>query len=274
MHPAICKNLDFLIQKKFSKGFEGDLTKRNSMGLIHARFYKNKRFFWDERAATLEDQVLMPIQDPIEMGLTLEELVTRVSAKTFYPPLFEQAFRSETVTSERIAFALAQFIRSMDTFDSKFRQGIEQTRGNPNKVPFVNFTDQENRGKALFMDKKPGNCRSCHNKNVMIAGKARNNGLDLEYADNGVGEVTGLARHDGKFKVTSLMNIELTAPYMHDGRFATLEEVVGFYSDAIQNHRNLDKKLKKNGVAININYTKDEKADLVAFLKTLTDKTS
>ncbi len=281
------QQFSFADTAQFSTGFDGSLGRRNSMGLVHARFQKDSTFFWDNRAPTLEIQTLMPIQDPTEMGLSLDTLVARVSSKPFYPPLFQNAFGSTTITSDRISKALAQFIRSMNTFGSKFRQGVNITNGNPSTTPFSNFTPQENLGKDLFMDVFRGNCQACHTRNVMVQQGAQNIGLDLVYADNGQGALTGNpnSQQNGRFSVPSLINVALTAPYMHDGRFKTLEEVIDFYSDSVQNHVNLSGFLREiepgntdpNHVFCNTcpprrpHFTPDEKAALVAFLKTLTD---
>ena len=166
-------------------------------------------------------------------------LVARVSSKGYYGTLFQNAFGDATVTPDRISKAMAQFIRSMNTFGSKYRQGVDLTKGNPETTPFVNFTDQENLGKDLFMDITRGNCQACHTRNVMVQQGAQNIGLDLIYADNGVGAATGRKAQNGKFSVPSLINVALTAPYMHDGRFKTLEQVIDFYSDSIKEHVNL-----------------------------------
>jgi cytochrome c peroxidase len=270
---------------RFSRGFNGALTTRNSTGLIHARFQKDSAFFWDNRAATLEIQTLMPIQSSVEMGLTLDTLVARLSTKPYYSQLFANAFGTPTVTSDRVSKALAQFIRSMNTFGSKFRQGVEITNGNPSTTPFSNFTAQENLGKSLFMDITRGNCQACHTRNIMVPQGSQNIGLDLVYADNGVGAASGNPRKNGQFSVPSLMNVALTPPYMHDGRFKTLEEVIDFYSDSIKPHPNLSGFLRTiipGTIDPNNNqcdtcpprrphFSPAEKAALVAFLHTLTD---
>lgn len=270
---------------RFSIGVNGEVTGRNSMGLMHARFQKDGQFFWDNRAATLEAQTLMPIQNSVEMGLTLDTLVARVSAKSFYPALFQNAFGTNTINTDRISKALAQFIRSMNTFGSKFRYGVNTTQGNPSIVPLNNLTAQENLGKDLFMDITRGNCQACHTRNVMVQQGSKNIGLDLVYADNGVGAVNNNVNKNGQFSVPSLMNVALTAPYMHDGRFKTLEQVVDFYSDSIKAHPQLDGFLREiipgtvnpNNNPCNTcaprkpHYSPTEKAALVAFLKTFTD---
>ena len=257
---------------RFSTGFNGSKGTRNAMGLMHARFFKDQSFFWDERAANLEAQVLMPIQNPIEMGLTLDTLVARVAAKSIYPPLFAAAFGSGSITSDKISKALSQFVRSMNSFGSKFRQGVNATPGPAAYTTFANFTPQENFGKSLFMDTARGNCQSCHTKNVMVSGAARSNGLDSIYTDLGVGGASGQRNKIGTFKVPSLMNIALTAPYMHDGRYQTLDQVINFYSDSIHNTANLSPFLKTSaGLARRPHYSDSEKHALKAFLNTLTD---
>jgi cytochrome c peroxidase len=270
---------------RFSLGFNGQLTSRNSMGLIHSRFQRDSSFFWDNRAASLEQQVLMPIVSSVEMGLTIDTLIARVASKGYYTTLFQNAFGDSIVTTDRISRAMAQFIRSMNTFGSKFRQGVDLTNGPPESTPFPNFTAQENLGKDLYMDITRGNCQACHTRNVMVQQGAQNIGLDLVYTDNGVGAASGRQSQNGKFSVPSLINVELTAPYMHDGRFKTLEEVVDFYSDSVKAHVNLSGFLREiiPGTINPNNNTCDtcpprrphfsttEKAALVAFLKTLTD---
>ncbi len=267
------QQFSFADSARFSTGFNGAKGTRNAMGLAHARFFKEKAFFWDERAATLEAQVLMPIQNPIEMGLTLDTLVAKISSKAIYPPLFNAAFGSTTVTTDKISKALSQFIRSMNTYGSRFRQGVNSTPGPAATTIFANFTAQENLGKKIFMDTLRGNCQKCHTKNVMVAGAPRSNGLDSIYADPGLGGVPGFgAGKIGTFKVPSLINIALTAPYMHDGRYKTLEQVVNFYSDSIHNTANLSAFLKDaTGRARRPHYSDSEKHALIAFLNTLTD---
>jgi cytochrome c peroxidase len=256
----------FADSRKFSVGFEGGLTGRNSMGLNNARWYQRRAFFWDERAATLEDQVLQPIQNAVEMGMTLSDLVTRLGAEPYYTTLFTNAFGSPGVTSNRISLALAQFVRSIISTQSKFDVGAA--------TGFSNFTAQENLGRQIF-NGQVGNatCNACHGTDNFVPGPAiNNNGLENPYVDKGLGGITGRAQDEGLFKVPSLRNIERTAPYMHDGRFATLEEVVEFYNSGVVNHPNLSPPLRVAGGAVRrLNLTTAQKAALVAFLKTLTD---
>lgn len=289
---ASCHKQEFAFtdSARFSLGFDGSIGSRNSMSLMHVRYQKDNHFFWDGRANSVEEQVLMPFQNPIEMGMTLDEVIARVNSKEIYPKLFEAAFGTKEITTDRISKALAQFVRSINTYNSKFRKGIELTQGNPSTTPFNNFTQEENLGKDLFMDINRGNCQACHTKNLMVPEGAQNIGLDLIYKDNGFGSVSGNpnSNQNGKFKVPSLINVALTAPYMHDGRFKTLEQVIDFYSDSIKAHPNLSGFLREivpgnphpnNDPCMTCpprkpNFTSSEKKALVAFLKTLTDVTA
>jgi len=257
---------------RFSTGFDGQKGTRHAMGLSNARWYQRRHFFWDERANTLEDQVLQPIQNPIEMGMTLAALTNRLAAEPFYTNLFAITFGTPEVTSDRISRALAQFVRSIISTKSKYDTGVSNN--------FANFTAQENLGRQIFFG-QIGNatCAACHGTDNFVPGPAlNNNGLEFPYVDLGVGGITGVATEDGKFKVPSLRNIELTAPYMHDGRFATLEDVVEFYNSGVVDNPNLSPPLRvptppgaPPGAPLRLNLTTTQKAALVAFLKTLTD---
>ncbi len=259
----------FSDSNRFSVGFEGELTARNSMSLANARFYRNRRFFWDERAASLEEQVLMPIQDHIEMGLTLPELELKLSSRKRYKILFNRAFGDTIVTSQRISRGLSQFVRSMVSYQSKYDAGLEQTN-NPRR-PFPNFSNSENRGKQLFFSPQT-NCSQCHATSAFIGDRARNNGLDAVLTDLGVGGITGRNNDFGEFKVPSLRNIEMTAPFMHDGRFTTLEQVIEHYNSGVQNNRNLDGRLRRGNGVRRLNLSSTDKIALKDFLLTLTDR--
>ena len=269
-----------------SIGFEGGTTRRRSMSLINARFYESGKFFWDERADTLEDQVLQPIQDHVEMGLTLEGLISVVESQPYYAELFEDAFGDTDVTADRISRALAQFVRSIVSYQSKYDVGRAQV--NSPLTPFPNFTQQENAGKNLFMRPLPGtqaSCVACHMSEAFITparfnappnvtSDATNNGLDaISTTDFGVMEATGNTADDFKFKVPSLRNVAVRPPYMHDGRFTNLGQVVGFYSNGIRNHPNLHPILRgPNGQPVRFNFNAQQRAAMVAFLETLTDE--
>ena len=255
-----------------SDGFDGGKSGRHSMGLVNARFYNNGRFFWDERAASLEDQVLMPLQDPIEMGMTLDSVVKRVSNLPYYSELFTNAFNDENVSANRISRALAQYVRSIMSYQSRYDEGRAQVQ-NPNQ-PFPNFTTQENQGKNLFFNPVLGGCAGCHGTEAFVSPGPRNNGLDAtNTADLGVGGINNNPAQQGLFKSPSLRNIALRAPYMHDGRFATLEEVIDHYSTGVQNNPNLSAPLRQpNGTIKRMNFTPAETVALIAFLNTLTDQ--
>ena len=258
-----------------SKGFNGGSTRRNSMSLIDAKYYPIGMFFWDQRAATLEQQVLMPIQDLVEMGITLDTLVKRVQDQPYYSSLFTKAFGNGTINSNTISKALSQFVRSIISYQSKYDQGRQTFPTAPAPPPnavFPNFTAQENRGKEIFLS-PIGGCAPCHGSETFTAPEAKNNGLDATITDRGFGTVTGNAADDGEFKVTTLRNVELTAPYMHDGRFTTLEQVIEHYNSGVKNHPNLSPQLKlPNGQPRLLNISATDKVALVAFLKTLTDR--
>jgi cytochrome c peroxidase len=277
---------------RFSKGVGGQLGDRNSMPLVNVKFVRNGKFFWDERAKSLEAQVLMPIEDPKEMAHKVDLVVETARRDPAYAPLFRRAFGDEDVTADRVARALAQFIRSIVSYQSKFDEGIAQA--GEIRDDFPNFTKAENLGKKIFLGDHDrasrGNCATCHLRNyaffrednkavqsaLFIPDRLLNNGLDAELttSDNGVGDLTLNSADYGLFKAPDLRNIELTAPYMHDGRFKTLEEVVEHYNTGVKQHPNLDPQLLggrgQRGVRL-MNLNEDEQAALVAFLKTLTD---
>lgn len=242
----------------FSSGFQGGLTPRHSMGLTNARFYNRGRFFWDERAATLEAQVLEPIQNSVEMGMTLPQLTTKLAATSYYPALFAAAFGDSAVTSDRISRALAQFVRAMVSYRSKYDSAF--TNGTPNFAAV--FTAQEEQGRLLFEGR--ARCNACHGTVGQIAPGLRNNGLDAVTIDAGAGQA--------RFKSPSLRNVAVRAPFMHDGRFATLLDVINHYDSGVQAHPDLDPPLRNpDGTPRRLNLTQAEKQALLAFLGTLTD---
>jgi cytochrome c peroxidase len=257
----------FVSRERFSKGFEGKLTDRRAMSLVNLRYYPRGRFFWDERAATLEQQVLMPIQSKVEMGHELPRLVATLARDKDYARLFRSAFGDSKVTHQRVARALAQFVRALVSYQSKYDEGL--ARADSVREDFPNFTAQENQGKRLFLAR----CATCHLPRGQAAHfitlRPLNNGLDANSRgkDGGVGDITFNGRQVGLFKSPSLRNVEFTAPYMHDGRLATLEAVIDHYSRDVKPHANLDGRLRRRG-----NFTASQKAALVAFLKTLSDR--
>jgi cytochrome c peroxidase len=272
------QNLAFSDSPVHSLGFLLAPTRRHSISLVNQRYYLRGRFFWDERAATLEDQVLQPILDVNEMGLTANQITQRVAARPFYAPLFQAAFGMGTVSNERIADALSQFIRSIVSSQSRYDDGRAQVANR--QLPFPNFTAEENQGKALFM--KPvsdggAGCFQCHATEAFVSVNSgpKNNGLDLTSSNDFGAFETFPASADftGAFKIPTLRNIALTAPYMHDGRFQTLQQVIEHYNSGVKSHPYLSPQLKDtNGNPQMLNLTDAQKAALFAFLRTLTDE--
>lgn len=251
-----------------STGFRGARTDRRAMPLVNLRYYQRARFFWDERAGNLEEMVLQPIHSRVEMGQDIKTLVDLLARDATYPLLFYRAFGDADVTEQRIGQALAQFVRSMVSYQSRYDEGRARVRSAHDD--FDTFTRQENRGKALFNR----HCGSCHmkdgNEHFFVPTPA-NTGLrpNDPTADGGVGDATLRAEDLGSFKSPSLRNVEVTAPYGHDGRFATLDALIDHYSEnAIE-----DPNLGYFAPVGPLKFTASEKAALIAFLKTLTDRT-
>ena len=263
-----------------SEGFFVEQTRRNSPGIVNLRNKEN--FFLDGRVSILEEQVLMPIADHIEMGFSdIPELIEKMSILDYYPELFSNAFGDNAVTGERVSLALAQFLSSMTSFETKFDIG----RNNG----FADFTELEMHGKNLFDHALP--CGNCHFGNDLGGWNTANIGLDMAYEDNGVSEWSGNTFNEGQFKVPALRNIALTAPYMHDGRFETLEEVIQHYASGVVQHNNLSSTLRTGGgwdadpsfsentivsssgfgSPIQFSLSSNDVNALVAFLETLTD---
>ena len=258
----------FADPKPFSRGFHGAVTDRRAMPLVNVRYYQRARFFWDERAGNLEEMVLLPVQSRIEMGQDLSRVVDTIARDATYPALFARAFGDRQITEQRIGKALAQFVRSIVSYQSRYDEG--RARAQSAQADFDTFTLAENRGKALFMR----NCGTCHmkddNEHFLVPAPA-NTGLRGKdpKADGGVGDVTLRAADLGSFKSPSLRNVEVTAPYGHDGRFATLDALIDHYSD----NAILDPNVGYMMPVGPLNFTASEKAALIAFLRTLTDRT-
>lgn len=265
------QQLGFAEDRALSEGFDGGETRRNSLALGNVRFYYQDRgFFWDERAVSVEDQVRQTVTNHIEMGMDLTILPEKLEGEDYYDILFQKAFGSSEVTFDRIANALSQFVRSVISSNSAFDRAMVADGITWNIDPdFTQFTAKENQGKHIYNE----NCSTCHGNVVFLGVAADNNGLDMEYADNGIGELTGNSFRNGHFKVPFLRNIALTGPYMHDGRFETLEEVIEHYSSGIKDHPNLSNRLKaSDGSPKHLNLSQDDKDALIAFLHTLTDE--
>ncbi|MGC4101064.1 cytochrome-c peroxidase [Ferruginibacter sp.] len=196
-----------------SKGFNDGLTSRHSMALLNVRFYKSGKMFWDERAPTLEKQILQPIQNTVEMGLTLAELETKVKSLSYYPALFQKAFGSTQIDSVRIAKAVSQFLRSIVTFQSKYDQV---------KQGLAAFTADEAAGEQLFLAPAPGGgaaCAGCHTPPMFLTSSPAGPFAFPDPDDAGI-------NNQNRFKSGSLRNIALTAPYFHNGKVSTLNAML------------------------------------------------
>lgn len=234
---------------------------------------KKPLLFWDHRATNVAEQSEATFANEREMGMPMTDVVEQVKKMPYYPYLWKRAFGHFEPTSEEVLDAITNFVNSLATFDSRFDKGMvaQGAAASPDSV-FSNFTEAENRGRALYMDF----CGGCHSKFVAKPPvEMANTGLDLDYLDEGLGALTNNPKDMGVFKVPPLRNIALTAPYMHDGRFQTLEQMVVFYSDSVQWHPNVSGGMYPpwcfpNGPGFRFN--EQQKTDLVAFLKTLTDE--
>jgi cytochrome c peroxidase len=241
-----------------SVGFAGGFTRRHSPGLANGRFYRPGMFFWDQRAASAEDQALQPIQDADEMGLELADLTAKLQATSYYPALFGAAFGTREITSDRVARALAQFVRSLVSTDSRYDRAY--AGGTTPDFASV-FTPQEVAGEALF---RSTGCAACHTTTAQVSDTVHNIGLDAVPSDTGAGR--------GAFKAPSLRNVALRPRFMHDGRFTTLEQVVDFFDSGVQANPDLDPRMKTpDGTPRRLGLTASQKAAIVAFLGTLTD---
>ena len=263
-----------------SIGLNGGNTGRHSMRLINSRFSDEGKFFWDERATSLEDQVTKPIQDHVEMGFSgangdpnFNDLITKLSVIDYYQTLFKFAYGNATIDENRIQRALAQFIRSIQSFDSKFDIGMAAAI-NIN-APFANFSTQENEGKRLFLDPPTGDgagCAICHRPpEFSIHPTSLNNGV-IGIAGSTIGVDLTNTRAPSLHDIVN-PNGDLNGPLMHNGAFTTLMQVIEHYNTIPNNpvNTNLDNVLNPPGPGAQmLNLSNNEKLALEAFLKTLT----
>lgn len=251
-----------------SVGVSGRPTRRNAMSLVNLLWVR--QLFWDGRANGLEEQVLVPLYHPDEMGLKPGEAARALQRVAPYPVLFRRAFGSDTITDARVAQALAQFERTLISANSRYDEY---------QAGHYALSAAEARGLRLFnaapapeRGSRGGNCAHCHGGPKLMQEVFHNNGLDQHPTDFGRQEITGLALDVGRFRAPTLRNVALTAPYMHDGRLPTLEAVLDHYSDHVQASPTLSHELMADGNAQpGLRLTPGEKADLVAFLRLLTD---
>lgn len=259
------QNNSFTDEKKLSLGVDNKEGTRNSMHIVNALW--SEPFFWDGRAESLEKQALGPVPNPLEMNLSWAEAISRIKMHYEYPELFYNAFGTYNIDSNHVANAIAQFERTFISANSKWDEFRRS-----GKEPFEFFTFQEFEGYNIFFT-ETGDCFHCHGQKEMLTDNLfHNNGLDDSFLDIGLEEVTGNSNDKGKFKTPSLRNVEFTAPYMHDGRFQTLEEVIEHYSFGVLHSSTIDplmKKVNQGGLQL----TFEERQSLIAFLKTFSDTT-
>ena len=240
------------VDHSLSHGIDGKIGTRNSMTMMNLAW--SKTFMWDGGVNHLDVQPLNPITSPVEMNETLANVVNKLQKSDKYKSLFFAAFGDENITGQRVLKALSQFELLLVTANSKYDKVMRKE---------AVFTNQEQNGYQLFKN----NCASCHTEPLFTNGKYENNGIPLDTTLNDIGRqrITEKSEDYLKFKVPTLRNIQFTNPYMHDGRFKKLTEVIKHYN-SLGNNKNLPKQLQKP-----MNLTDNERVDLVAFLLTLTD---
>jgi len=267
-------------------GVEGKVGPRSSMSLMNIGYSwiksRDHNFMWDGSIGTLEEQALAPIENPLEMDESWVNVEKKLRRHNNYPQMFREAFgiaHTGEITKELAAKAITQFERTLNSANAKYDQDVH--------VPFVYMTPQELRGFQLFMgdasggsNAKDGECGHCHSisngKALFARNEYSNNGIDSvgsfnEFSDNGYGDITGNYSNNGQFKEVTLRNIALTAPYMHDGRFATLREVIDHYTSGGHSGPNVASEITTSNSLPT--FTEAEKDDLEAFLHALTDTT-
>ena len=234
------------------------------MPLFNLAWNYDELFFWDGSVFSLEHQAVEPVINPIEMHNSWDVVIQRLEQHSEYPTMFANAFGEGQISKEKATKAIAQFERTLISANSKFDRFL---------LGETTLTPEEENGFNVFMDETKGDCFHCHgnpNNPLWTDNIFHNNGLDASFTDLGLGEVTGDPADNGKFKSPSLRNLAFTAPYMHDGRFFTLDEVINQYSEGLQNSATIDplmKKVNEGGVQL----TPQDKADLKAFLLSLSD---
>ena len=241
------------VDHELSHGIDGKMGTRNALTLQNLAWTKN--FMWDGGVNHLDVQSLGPITSEIEMNETLENVVLKLQKSDKYPALFQKAFGTNTITGQLTLKAITQFVVSLTSTNSKYDKVIRKEE---------QFTQMEQKGYNLFKV----NCASCHQEPLFASDKFENNGLPIDTTLNDFGrmKITQNSKDSLKFKVPTLRNIQFTFPYMHDGRFKTLNDVIKHYN-ATNPTTILSKQLLKP-----MHLSDNERTDLVAFLKTLTDK--
>ncbi len=290
------QNKAFSDDVAFSRGINGLSGARNAMPIANVASFSahyseiaglRPLLLWDSRAANVAEQSKLAFLNDHEMGMNMESVAARIREQSYYPYLWQKVYGHFDVREEEVFECLSEFVGSIGASESRIDKALETVSGNltfggldtvfigaayygdTTILPFglPGFSQSENRGRDIFV----ANCSKCHSpirafQEVFEAC----NGLEMNYADQGRGKITGKPTDNGVFKSPSLRNIALTAPYMHNGRFKTLQEVVDFYSEDVKPHPNLHPQMLHNGER-NLHLTTPQKQDLVAFLQTLTD---
>ena len=261
-------SMGFSDTDQFSEGIDGLVGNRNSMPIVNLGW--SKQFFWDGRANSLENQAFGPVTNPIEMHNTWPNAVAELQADPIYPTLFKTVFGTDVIDSVNVVKAIAQFERTLVSGNSTFDKYL---RGEA-----TGLTEAEEleiyQGFTIFMDESKGDCFHCHGDQynpLWTDNLFHNNGLDANFTDLGLGKFTGNPNDNGKFKTPTLRNLAYTAPYMHDGRFQTLDEVILHYSFGLQNSPTIDPLMKSvddGGVAL----SPEERELLKKFLLSLSDE--
>jgi len=277
------QELAFADDVALSEGVQARRTSRNSLALgsvfSFQEYYGNRTFnrvpfFWDNRASSVQEQSEQTFANDNEMNMDMHQVVSRVREQPYYAPLFKAAYGgeagsdgSEQITEQHVLDAVSVFVNAIGSFNAKYDQELDKhfaKNGNIDNlmIDFDGFNAEQNRGKALYIS----DCAGCHGETNGFPGElSSNNGLDMQYEDQGEGS--------GLFKVPTLRNITLTGPFMHDGRFETLDDVLDHYSNGIQNHNNLGDQLKQsNGQAKQFNYSQSDREALKAFMETFVDQ--
>lgn len=249
----------FSDKRRFSLGIDGSLGARQGMPIINLAW--NTLFFWDGRVTGIENQALEPVENPIEMKAHWDIVIDKIINHPVYSKMFDEAFPSKPITKELAANAIAQFEKTLVSANSKFDLFL---RGE------YQLTDIEQRGYDMFYSEQ-ADCFHCHSGALMTDQSFHNNGLDAVHTDIGLEEVTGKASDRGKFKTPTLRNISYTAPYMHDGRFSTLDEVLDFYSHDVKLSATIDPLMEFSAQG-GVNLSAQDKEDLKAFLMLFNDE--
>lgn len=251
--------------KKFSIGIDGITGTRNSMPLFNMAWNYEENFFWDGRVKTIEGQAKEPVINPIEMHSEWIDVVDKLQNNKDYPELFKKAFGTETITIDLAVKAIAQFERTIISANSKFDKFL---------LGKTDLSFDERMGYQIFEREEKGDCFHCHGgiyNPLWTDNRFHNNGLDSVFTDIGLEAVTGNPQDRGKFRTPSLRNLIYTAPYMHDGRFATIDDVIEQYSEHVY-YGPLTDPLIEHAAQGGVHLTNIEKKQLKAFLLTLTDE--